>query len=222
VLHHAPLTLRDTPTSDNGPFFIGHLTARNLLQMDSLFPSSSFLPEGFSYFKDFLTSEEEKQLLSEIQHIELHTFLFQGYETKRKVASFGYDYNFDKRTLTKGKEIPNDFKWLTKKTAEHIKINVSKFAELLITEYPPGAVINWHRDAPPFQLIAGISLLSDCIFRLRPLDKSKRGRKSILSFPVRRRSLYVMKDIVRSDWEHSTSPVKETRYSITLRTLTRQ
>lgn len=187
--------------------------------MESLFPASSFLPEGFLYFEDFLTLGEEEQLLKEIQHTELHSFLFQGYEAKRKVASFGYDYSFDKRALTRGKEIPSRFNWLIRKTADHIKINENKFVELLLTEYPSGAVINWHRDAPPFELIAGISLLSDCTFRLRPHDKSKQGRKSILSFPVRRRSLYVMMDKARMDWEHSTSAVKETRYSITLRTL---
>jgi alkylated DNA repair dioxygenase AlkB len=205
-----------------GGIFFYHQTwspTKFVLQMESLFPSLPFFPEGFLYFEDFLSPEEEVQLMDEIQHIELHTFLFQGYEAKRRVASFGYDYSFDKRTLTRGKEIPRGFEWLINKAARHIGIDESKFAELLITEYPVGAVINWHRDAPPFELIAGISLQSDCTFRLRPHEKLKQGRKSILSFPVRRRSLYVMRDVARSDWEHSTSPVNEMRYSITLRTL---
>ncbi|MBX9850590.1 MAG: alpha-ketoglutarate-dependent dioxygenase AlkB [Cytophagaceae bacterium] len=90
---------------------------------------------------------------------------------------------------------------------------------MLVTEYPTGSVINWHRDAPPFDLIAGISLLSDCKFRLRPHDKSKQCRTSIISFPVKRRSLYIMQGPARTDWQHSIAPVKETRYSITLRTL---
>ena len=93
------------------------------------------------------------------------------------------------------------------------------FAELLVTEYPVGSVINWHRDAPPFDIIAGISFQSDCIFRLRPHDKMKQNRKSIISFPVRRRSLYMMEGIARTEWQHSIAPVKEVRYAITLRTL---
>jgi alkylated DNA repair dioxygenase AlkB len=54
---------------------------------------------------------------------------------------------------------------------------------------------------------------------LRPHDKTKQGRKAIISFPVKRGSLYLMKGLARSEWEHSISPVKAIRYSITLRTL---
>ena len=106
---------------------------------------------------------------------------------------------------------------------QDLKIEIQKLekeiAELLVTQYPLGAVINWHRDAPPFKQIAGISLLSDCIFRLRPYDKLKQNRNSILSFPVKRRSLYVMEGIARQDWEHSIAPVMAPRWSITLRSL---
>jgi len=135
------------------------------------------------------------------------------------VVSFGYDYNFDKRTISKGKEIPMAFTALIEKVSHKLSINSNDFAELLVTEYPVGSVINWHRDAPPFDIIVGISVLSDCIFRLRPHDKTKQNRKSIISLPVKRRSLYVMKGPSRSEWQHSISPVKEVRYSITLRTL---
>jgi len=89
---------------------------------------------------------------------------------------------------------------------------------MLITEYPPGTVINWHRDVPQFDLIAGISLLADCTFRLRPYNKTKQTRSSVISFPVQRRSLYIIHGNARWNWQHSIMPVKQTRYSITLRT----
>jgi alkylated DNA repair dioxygenase AlkB len=108
---------------------------------------------------------------------------------------------------------------LLEKTASFLSLDSRAFAELLVTGYPTGSVINWHRDAPPFDLIAGISLLADCTFRLRPYDKAKQGRGNIISVPVRRRSLYVMQGVARNEWEHSISPVKQPRYSITLRTL---
>lgn len=163
--------------------------------------------------------EEEKNLLNSISKIPLHNLSFQGYEAKRKVASFGYDWSFEKRTLSRGKSIPPQFDELMMRVAEKLNLSKNDFAELLITEYPAGSVINWHRDAPPFGLIAGISLLSDCIFRLRPYDKSRQGRKSIVSFQAKRRSLYIMQGEARNEWEHSTAPVKQVRYSITLRTL---
>ncbi len=187
--------------------------------MDTLFNIKPVFPSGFHYSPDFLTVEEEQALRNEILKIDLHVFNFHGYEAKRKVASFGYDYSFENQSLAKGKEIPPAFNLLIQKVATKLDIHTNNFAELLITEYPIGSVINWHRDAFPFDVIVGISLLSDCTFRLRPHDKAKQRRNTTLSFPVRRRSFYVIKGEVRIDWEHSISPVKDRRYSITLRTL---
>ena len=187
--------------------------------MTTLFPLEYTLPEGFQYTPDFITRDEEQQLLEEIRNVTLHTFTFQGYEAKRKVASFGQDWSFEKRTLSKGKEIPEAFHPLIEKVAARLHLEREAFQELLVTEYPAGSVINWHRDAPPFDLIAGISLLSDAVFRLRPHDKDKQGRGSVISFPVQRRSLYVLSGPSRTDWQHSIAPVKHTRYSITLRAL---
>ena len=187
--------------------------------MNTLFPVEPDFPQGFVYYPGFINKDEEEKLLEATSGIELHHLLFHGYEAKRKIASFGWDWSFEKRTLSKGKEIPKAFNFLIQKIAEHLSLSKETFAELLITEYPVGSVINWHRDAPPFDLIAGISLLSDCTFRLRPYDKAKQKRNAIISFTAEQRSLYIINDAARSDWEHSIAPTKKLRYSITLRTL---
>jgi alkylated DNA repair dioxygenase AlkB len=187
--------------------------------VDTLFPVEPIFPRGFSYFPNFITTSEESQLTKQISGIDLHTFHFQGYEAKRKVASFGFDYNFEKKTVSRGNEIPHSFYWIIEKVATRLSIATEVIAELLLTEYPVGSVINWHRDAFPFNLVAGISLLTDCTFRLRPHDKTKHGKNSIISFPVHKRSLYVLEGPARMEWQHSIAPVKSVRYSITLRTL---
>lgn len=187
--------------------------------MHTLFPLIPDFPPGFSYYPGFITEEEEAQLCMEISKIELHNFNFQGFKANRKVASFGYDYSFENGSLTKGKDIPALFDFLIERVARHLSVTSNEFAELLVTAYPVGSVINWHRDAPPFDLIAGISLMADCTFRLRSYNKAKQNRASVISFPVERRSLYTMQGPARSDWQHSITPVKEMRYSITLRTL---
>jgi alkylated DNA repair dioxygenase AlkB len=194
------------------------MSAAEQMQLFSEVQQPKF-PDGFTYHSDFLTLQEEKDLIKFISTLALHTFQFQGYEAKRKVASFGFDYNFEKRKLTEGKPIPEVFRPLLLKVATKLQFDLQDFAEVLVTEYPEGAVINWHRDAFPFETIVGISLHSDCTFRLRPHDKAKQNRSSLLSFPVKRRSLYVMKDESRHEWQHSIAPVKHVRYSITLRTL---
>ena len=187
--------------------------------MDTLFDIGPNMPDGFKYTPDFITAVEEENLLRDISALELHTFFFQGFKAKRKVASYGYDWNFEKRMLTKGKPIPEIFSCLIERVAKHLCVEKAAIGELLILEYPVGSVINWHRDAPPFDKIAGISLKADCVFRLRPHDKTKQSRRSIISHPVKARSLYVMQGPSRSEWEHSTSPVEDVRYSITFRTL---
>jgi alkylated DNA repair dioxygenase AlkB len=190
-----------------------------MLPMNTLFPVEPQFPEGFQYIRHFITEAEESHLLQAISRTPLHTFVFQGYEAKRKVASFGHDWSFEHQRLTKGRDIPEAFQPLIDKVANHLSLQPEALAELLLTEYPVGAVINWHRDAPPFDLIAGVSLGAGCTFRLRPHDKAKQGKTSIISMPVQARSLYVMQGAARSDWQHSIAPVKEVRYSITLRTL---
>ena len=187
--------------------------------MGTLFPLIPVFPPGFTYFPDFISANEEQTLIEAIQQVELSPMQFQGYTALRKVRSFGYDYHFDTRSMSKGSPIPPAFHGLAEKLALQLSVSVTSLAEMLLTEYPPGSVINWHRDAPPFDVIAGISLLGDVSFKLRPHDKLKQSRKATLSIPVQRRSLYVIQGEARTDWQHSTAPVSTTRYSITFRTL---
>lgn len=187
--------------------------------MITLFDMQPQYPPGFEYLPSFISQEEEEALIKAVDAITLHPFRFQGFEARRKVASFGYDYSFDQARLNPGQPIPPAFDFLLEKLGRHTRLSPGNFAELLVTEYPPGSVINWHRDAPPFDLIAGISLGAACSFRLRPHDKKKQGRGSIISLTVAPRSLYILKDEARSEWQHSIAPVKSIRYSITLRTL---
>ena len=177
------------------------------------------MPHGFSYYPDFITEDEERRILNVISGLELHPLVFRGFEAKRNVESYGYSYHFDTRSISKGKPVPESLSFIVEKAAARLRLPPGEIAQMLVTEYPPGSVINWHRDAPPFDMIIGLSLQSDCIFRMRPYDKARQGRKAILSRTVKRRSLYIMRDEARTGWEHSISPVHETRYSVTLRTL---
>ncbi|MBO9152034.1 alpha-ketoglutarate-dependent dioxygenase AlkB [Chitinophaga sp. GCM10012297] len=185
------------------------------LGMLTLFDIPLDYPPGFLYFPGFISEKEETSLVETIAALELHTFMFQGYAAKRKTASFGFDYSFKDKHLKKGRPIPETFSWLIEKVARAAQVSPEEVLELLVTEYPPGAVINWHRDAPPFNMVAGISLLSDCSFRLRPHEE----KRPLFSFPVERRSLYIMAGEARALWQHSIAPVQQLRYSITLRTV---
>jgi alkylated DNA repair dioxygenase AlkB len=88
-----------------------------------------------------------------------------------------------------------------------MKLEPEQLAEMLVTEYLPGAGIGWHRDAPPFGIVVACSLLSDCRFRLRHGSKGRTDAVVTLE---------------RTQWQHSISPAKKLRYSITFRTLRKQ
>lgn len=187
--------------------------------MTTLFDISPTLPEGFSYQNDFISVPEEAQLLKAIPKLELSTMKFHQYEAKRKVISFGQGWSFTEQQLKTGQPIPDDFMFLVKKVAQRLNIASTCIAQFLVTEYPVGSVINWHRDAPPFDTIAGISLSADCTFKLRPHDKDLQTRSATISLPVRQRSLYIMSGLSKTSWQHCTMPLNATRYSLTFRTL---
>jgi alkylated DNA repair dioxygenase AlkB len=187
--------------------------------MKTLFDITPELPQGFSYYPNFITPAEEKALTESIEKLELQAMKFHQYEAKRKVLGFGRGWSFTEHQLKQGNPMPVQFDPLLDKIAEKLVIAKEMIAQFLVTAYPPGAVINWHRDAPPFNMIAGVSLLADCNFKLRPHDKAKRSGNATISLEVERRSLYIMQGPAKTEWQHSTTPLKTLRYSLTCRTL---
>jgi len=187
--------------------------------MNTLFNIDPILPEGFVYNPNFITEAEEIRLTQAIEKFDLQNMKFHEYEAKRKVISFGKGWSFTEQRLKEGNPIPDEFDFIVEKIATQLSIPKELIAQFLITEYPVGSVINWHRDAPPFDIVAGVSLLTDCNFKLRPHDKEKQTRSATISLNVQRRSLYSMQGPAKTEWQHSTAPVNKVRYSLTFRTL---
>lgn len=82
-----------------------------------------------------------------------------------------------------------------------------------------------HRDAPQYDVVAGISLLSACRMKFRPYRPPAPtvpppGRRSATHDVVlARRSAYLMTQEARAAYEHHIPPVADLRYSVTFRTL---
>jgi alkylated DNA repair dioxygenase AlkB len=180
------------------------------------------LPPGFKHQDDFVSTAEEEQLVARISAIEFTTFEMRGVIARRRVAFFGASYD---RGDQPSPPIPEFLLPLRTKLASFAEVKPDHFAMALINEYRPGAPIGWHRDAPQYEIIAGVSLLSACRMRLRPYlspaaaAASKARRSTTHEIELLPRSAYVMKDEARSAYEHSIPAVAELRYSITFRTL---
>lgn len=174
----------------------------------------SDLPGGFVYRPEVLTRAEQDDLLDNISALQFRPVDFQGYRAKRRVADFGLHYDFSSRKTTAASAIPDFLVPTRNKAAIFAEVPSENLVEVIITEYPAGAPIGWHRDAPQFELIVGVSLAGSCRLRLKPINGGK-----ISSVILEPGSAYVMRGTARWSYQHSIAPVKELRYSITFRTL---
>lgn len=67
-----------------------------------------------------------------------------------------------------------------------------------------------------YGLIAGVSLLAPCTFRLRRAQGDGWQCVNLVAEP---RSVYLLAGESRDVWEHSIPPVQALRYSVTYRTM---
>jgi alkylated DNA repair dioxygenase AlkB len=181
-----------------------------------LFERGPKLPDGLIFEPDFISLAEEKNLLEVIRGLPFGEVRMHGVVAKRRVAHFGLHYTFTSHRLTPASDAPREFDAFRRRAAQIVGLDSGAFSEALVTEYPPGAGIGWHRDAPPFGIVAGISLAADSTMCFR---KGPAGQRDTSALELPRRSLYVLAGKVRTDWQHSISPIAQLRYSITFRTL---
>jgi hypothetical protein len=181
------------------------------------------VPAGFRYRPDFITSADERALLTALAAIEFSAFEMRGVVAKRRVAFFGRSYD---NIGAKTPPIPAFLLPCRDRLAEWIGVRPDAFAMALVNEYREGAPIGWHRDAPQYDLVAGISLLSACRMKLRPYVSPKNlaaatgtRRTATHEITLEPRSAYLLSGEARTDYEHHIPPAASPRYSITFRTL---
>lgn len=182
----------------------------------SLFDAGPALPEGFRYEPDILKPADEQQLIDQIQLLPLKEFEFHGYTGKRRVLSFGWQYDFTERVLRRKEDVPPFLLGVRELAGDFAGVDPAALQHVLVTEYSPGSAIGWHRDKAVFGDVIGISLLSPCTFRLRRKAGEAWERASIIAEPG---SAYLLRGPSRTVWEHSIPAVEALRYSITFRNL---
>jgi alkylated DNA repair dioxygenase AlkB len=181
-----------------------------------LFTVATAAPEGFRYQSDLIDAEQERSFIAELERLSFSPFQFHGFEGKRRVISFGWRYDFNGAGLQESDEIPTFLMPLRHAAAACFKLPASALQQVLLTHYPAGATIGWHKDRPVFGDVVGISLLSSCTFRFRRKKGAGWERQSRVLEP---RSAYLLHGPARLEWEHSIPAVAEQRYSITFRSL---
>lgn len=173
-------------------------------------------PDGFRYLPEFIDAEEEMALLAEVRALEYASIEMRGQVARRRVVHFGWRYGYESFRIEPGPPIPETFHPLRARAAALIAVPDDALAEVLVTEYAPGATIGWHRDAPPFGIVVGVSLLGAC--RMRFQRGTGEGRETC-AVELAPRSAYVLAGAARWAWQHTIPATRVTRYSITFRTL---
>jgi len=180
---------------------------------ESLLPK---LPEGFRYVPEFLSISEERALVKSMEPLPFKEFEFQGFRGKRCVISYGWRYDFNGGGLSKTEGMPAFLLPIREKAANLAGKPAADLQQVLLTKYPAGAQIGWHKDKAVFNDVLGISLLASCTLRFRRRSGTKWERASLIAEP---RSAYLLQGPARREWEHSIPAVSNLRYSITFRNL---
>ncbi|WP_310482182.1 alpha-ketoglutarate-dependent dioxygenase AlkB [Chamaesiphon sp. VAR_48_metabat_403] len=170
-------------------------------------------PDGFSLISNFLTINEQTELLCQISAFEYQEASFRGKRLKRTTSQFGYAYILKGKQLAAAEPMPPFLLALAQKALANCSPQ-AEFNQCIITRYQVSAGIGWHVDAPRFgDLVVGISLAGSGRFQFRP------KRTNLISFETELTSgsMYLIDGCSRWDYEHRLMPVKEERYSIGFR-----
>jgi DNA oxidative demethylase len=177
-------------------------------------------PEGLLYQEEFVTPAEEGELLGELEALDFRELTMRGQTARRTVRHFGLSYDYESGGVVPGDPLPEGLEWLRERAAALIERDPEDLVQILVTRYPAGAGIGWHRDAPMFgSKIAGVSLRAPARMRFQRTIKGERETAAVELAP---RSAYVLGGKARWSWQHSIPATKDLRYSVTFRTLKRQ
>lgn len=181
-------------------------------------PDAAVLPEGMQWREQFIDAAEEAALLEAIAALPLREARYKGYTARRRVLSYGTQYDYDDNRLLPAEPLAPFLLPLRGKVAAWAGVAAEDFGNALVAEYRPGTPLGWHRDVPDYELVAGVSLAGHARMRLRPYPPDSGSRRDVLVLDLPPRSAYVLQGVARWGWQHSIAPTPELRYSITFRT----
>jgi alkylated DNA repair dioxygenase AlkB len=173
-------------------------------------------PRGLVLRPDVLSPDEERSLLEHFAQLRWDPIVIHGRAARRTARHFGLDYAYESRTPQPGEPVPPWLERARRAAAGLAGVRSDDLVAGLVQRYPAGSTIGWHRDAPAFGIVVGLSLLGTVRLRFR---RGGPGERQTWEVTLERRSGYVLTGESRRSWQHSIPPARELRYSITFRTL---
>ncbi len=151
--------------------------------------------EGFSYYKEFISSDDEDRL---IEHVDSHPW---DTTWKRRIQQYGFSYGTNRRESLG--DMPDWLTWLCSRLREE-RIFKETPNQVIINEYRPGQGIAPHVDYRPNygNTVASLSLGSPIVMDFMSKDNKK------ISHLLEPRSLFVLSGPARFNWKHGIAPRK--------------
>jgi alkylated DNA repair protein (DNA oxidative demethylase) len=175
-------------------------------------------PEGLAYRPELVPLELERQLLDTVEDLRFDPIVIRGQAARRTARHYGLGYDYEARTPQPGEPVPEWLEPVRALAAGFAGFEPEELVEILVQRYPPGSTIGWHRDAPAFGTVIGVSLAGAS--RLR-FQRGKGDARRVWEVELEPCSGYILAGAARNSWQHSIPPTKALRYSITFRTLRR-
>jgi alkylated DNA repair protein (DNA oxidative demethylase) len=156
-------------------------------------------PNGLVYVPDFISIQQEQNLIGHIESSGLKQFSMYGKTVIRQVKGYGMAYNFERQTVTMGEELPDWLEPLCRQAEDLAGLPDGSMVQALTQKYPLGATIGWHSDKPQYGTVVGISLGSFCVMRFQ---KGTGNERQVYEKILNPRSAYVLSGDVRENWQH--------------------
>jgi hypothetical protein len=171
--------------------------------MSELFPeemiSAAPVIRGLSYLRDYIAKNEEQKLVTAIDAEPWD----ETWDRRRQ--PYGASYGRGKSDV---RPIPAWGLALVERLRTE-GVGGRRFDQMLVNEYTPGQGISFHRDYDPFdRTVVSLSLLSPCLMEFRRVSDGR--RESMLLEP---RSLLILEDEARYEWEHGIARRKSDRWA---------
>ena len=170
-------------------------------------PETELIP-GLTYLKDFITKEEEKALLAEIDGSQ-----WDGDNKSRRTQQFGYGFHWRNRHSNAllplpapRDQMPTAARELLKRLGQHIEL--PEFHQCIVNDYVGGQGIKPHRDREFFgDLVLGISLLEPVVMDFKCIR-----RNEVRALLLEPRSVLVMQGEARWHWQHGITSAPKVLY----------
>src|SRR5689334_16044802 len=167
-------------------------------------------PPGLRYEPELVPPSMERELLGVFEDLRWDPIVIRGQAAKRTARHYGLDYDYEARTPKPGEPVPDWLEPVRTLAADFAGYEPPDLAEILVQRYPPGSAIGWHRDAPAFDTVIGVSLGG---FSRMRFQRGKGDSREVFEIGLEPRSGYVLAGEPRWSWQHSIPATKELRYS---------